>query len=241
MKAEESLKNGGKMAKAPLLDKAKDVLESDSFDNLKKSGKIKRAPKYGGDNKKTHHIAEDTMKEAVVLAMSRIYIPKGVRPGDKNIKKQKGKPVKKSVAISQKTVFHDQLNPNDVINGGQVMQEMDRVSSIAARMHSGEICVTRSSDGFDFKAPAKLGDILTYRASVNRVWNTSMEVGVRVDALNPETGEMWHINSNYFTYIAMDENGQKTTIVPVIPSTKEEKRRFEEAEKRRKIRLKNRK
>lgn len=186
--------------------------------------------------KKKHHIAENTMKEAVDLAMERIFVPKEVH-FKANGRNTKGKPVKKSIAISQKTVFHDQLNPNGVIHGGQIMQEMDRVSSIAARTHSGKTCVTRSSDGFNFKAPAKLGDVLIYKASVNRVWNTSMEVGVRVDALDPETGKIWHINSNYFTYIAMDENGQKTAIVPVTPETKDEKRRFEEAEKRRKIRL----
>ncbi|PIR69449.1 MAG: acyl-CoA thioesterase [Candidatus Niyogibacteria bacterium CG10_big_fil_rev_8_21_14_0_10_46_36] len=225
------------MAKTPPSEKAKELSREHSAAELKKTDKIKPAPEHEGA--RNHHIAENTMKEAVTLAMENLYIPRGVK---KEPTALKSKWVRNSAIKHYDTVFPEQLNPNGTIHGGQIMKKMDLASSISARLHVGNAyCVTKSTDGFDFKAPAFLGDILVYKASVNRVWGTSMEVGVRVDAISPMSGKQWHICSNYFTYVALGADKNKVSIGPVIPITKAEKRRFKEAGGRRKKRLQNNK
>lgn len=117
------------------------------------------------------------------------------------------------------------------------MQIADTLAAIVAKRHCGTVCVTLGIDSVRFQNPAKRGDILVCMASVNKTWSTSMEVGVKVIAEDFRTLEQKDIFSAYFTFVAVDEDHKPVEIVPVIPETALQQKRFEEAEKRRVLRL----
>ena len=121
--------------------------------------------------------------------------------------------------------------------GGQLMHWIDICAALAASKHSGRVCVTASVDKIDFKEPIKLGDVVTLFASVNRAFNTSVEVGVKVKAENFVKQKKLHTNSAYLTFVGVDENSKPVKTNEIVPETKEEKRRFEDALKRRQQRL----
>jgi len=130
-------------------------------------------------------------------------------------------------------VFPNDLNSNDTVFGGMVMGILDRVALVVAERHSERVCVTVSVDSMHFLAPARKGDILIFRAAINRTWRTSMEIGIKVLAQHYQTGEAKHILSAYFTFVAVDDLCQPVAVPAVIPETAMEKRRYEEAEIRR--------
>lgn len=151
----------------------------------------------------------------------------------------KGKPVKDSAIDNQTAlVFPNDLNTYGTLFGGKVLELGDWLCGIIAKRHTGKVCVTLGLDSVRFHASATIGDILVLKAAINRAWNTSMEIGLKVFAENYRTGERKHIFSAYFTFVALDETRKPTKIPPVIPETEEEKRRFKEAEERRQKRLK---
>ena len=153
-----------------------------------------------------------------------------------------GKPVSDSMVIDQVIqVFPNDLNAHGTLFGGRVMQIVDSLAAIVAKRHSGQVCVTLGIDSVRFLNPAYYGDILVCKASVNRTWHTSMEVGVKVYAEDFRTLEKKEILAAYFTFVAVDEQQKAVAVVPVIPETPEQLRRYHEADQRRQYRLSQRK
>ncbi|MBF8263415.1 MAG: Acyl-CoA hydrolase [Parachlamydiales bacterium] len=138
-------------------------------------------------------------------------------------------------AISDQVIeiYPDDLNQEGTLFEGRVMQMVNSLALTVARRHTGCSCVARGIHSLRFMKKASHGDILVCKASVNRSWPLSMEVGVKVVAEDFRTLEQKEILSAYFTFIAIDDDHQPIEIAPVIPETPEEERRFQEAELRR--------
>lgn len=135
--------------------------------------------------------------------------------------------------------------PNDTnqlgnLFGGRLMQWVDIAASIAAQRHSGRLCVTASLDELNFHLPIRLGEVVTLRASVNRVFRTSMEVGVLVTAQGLGQTSTRRATNAYLTLVALDETGIPTPIPGVVPESEDEKRRYQDANDRRQERLSRR-
>lgn len=131
-------------------------------------------------------------------------------------------------------------NNLDHVFGGVILAMMDTASAVSAIRHARSNCVTVSVDRVDFREPIHLGDLVIMKCSVNYVGRTSMEVGVRVEAENLQTGVRRHTNSCYLTFVAIDRNGRPIAVPPLLPETEEETRRFEAAKARRRRRLEER-
>ena len=133
-------------------------------------------------------------------------------------------------------------SPNDAntlgtLFGGKVMALVDLAGSLAAVRHARSPIVTASVGYMTFLHPIHIGQLVILRSQVNRVFRTSMEVGVKVFVENLRTREVKHTSSAYLTFVAIDKEGNRVPIVPVIPETDEERRRFEDAGERRRQRL----
>jgi acyl-CoA hydrolase len=152
----------------------------------------------------------------------------------------KSKTIKNSHVIMHELVLPNDTNVLGNVHGGRVMCLMDICAAMSAYKHARQPVVTASVDRLDFLAPAKKGDILILKSSVNYAHKTSMEIGVRIDAESPFTGEVRHTATAYLTFVAIDENNRPTKIPKIIPETEDEKRRYERAKNRHMIRRKER-
>ena len=123
------------------------------------------------------------------------------------------------------------------VNGGAILNLIDNVAGIVALRHCRTRVVTASIDTMSFLSPVHVGELLILKASVNYVGKTSLEVGVRVETENLRTGERRKTGSAYLTFVAISEEGKPIPVPPLKPETPEEKRRWEEAKKRREERL----
>ena len=132
-------------------------------------------------------------------------------------------------------------NVHGNIQGGKIMKMIDQVAFIAASRHAHSNVVTASADRFDFLSPVFVGNVVLAKASVNYTGTSSMEIGVRVDAECLRSGKIVHVNSAYLTFVALDEEDRPKKIPKIIPETEEEKRRYDEAKKRKEIRMISRK
>ncbi|PIU44756.1 MAG: acyl-CoA thioesterase [Ignavibacteriales bacterium CG07_land_8_20_14_0_80_59_12] len=135
--------------------------------------------------------------------------------------------------------------PNDTnrlgnLLGGRLMHWMDIAAAMASARHANRICVTAAVDELDFLNPVPLGEVVILKASVNRVFRTSMEVGVKVFSEDLRAGTIRHTNSAYLTFVALDDEGHAVEVPQVIPETDEEVRRYNDALQRREIRLQHR-
>lgn len=148
-----------------------------------------------------------------------------------------GKKVSESVVIMGQGMNPENANPAGNVHGGDIMKLIDTAGGIAATRHARAHTVTASIDRMDFHHPVFIGDFLTLKASVNYVGRTSMEVGVRVEAENPITGEKRHTGSAYLTFVALDANKRPIQLPPLILECDEDRHRNSEAAERRKMRL----
>jgi len=143
-------------------------------------------------------------------------------------------------ARSEHIVLPPNTNAHGTCFGGQISAWVDIIAAISAQRASRGPVVTASMDSLHFRRPIPLGHIVTLKAIVNRVWSTSMEVGVKVTAEDPHTGEKTHTCTAYLTFVALDDQGKPRSIDQVTPTTPEETRRWSQAEIRRQGRLKTR-
>jgi acyl-CoA hydrolase len=149
-----------------------------------------------------------------------------------------GKPVSASRSEMTEIVLPAQTNPLGKLLGGHVMHLVDMSAAMAAHRHSGSYVVTASVDYIDFRNPVDLGEIVNLKSQVNRVFHTSLEVGVEVYSENVLTGVRKHTTTAYVTFVAIDEHTRRPKPVPpLILETEEEKQRFREAGERREVRL----
>ncbi len=154
------------------------------------------------------------------------------------MKDHPGKPVSaSSIEGHIYQVFPNDLNPNDTIFGGRIMEIADMLAAACAKMHAECTCATLLVDSLRFLNPARRGEILIFRAAVNRTWKTSMEIGIKVTAKEIGAEETKRVVSAFFTFVALDSNNKPRPVIAVIPETEEQKRRYEEADIRRLKRL----
>jgi len=145
--------------------------------------------------------------------------------------------VKETHVIMHELILPNDTNNLDTVFGGKVMQYMDLCAAMSAYKFARTAVVTASVDRLDFLAPARVGDMLILKSSVNYSHNSSMEIGVRIDAENVKTGKTRHTATAYLTFVSLDESGKPLAVNNIIPETEVEIRRFKEGEVRHKQRV----
>ena len=148
--------------------------------------------------------------------------------------------VRESHAILAELALPGDANNWGFLLGGKLMHLVDICGALAAMKHARCPVVTASADSINFLHPVYMNQLITLQSSVNRVFKTSMEVGVKVIVEDVMTGEKRHTTSAYLTFVAIDEDGKPVPVAPVIPESDEEKRRYDEAGVRREYRLSKR-
>jgi len=152
----------------------------------------------------------------------------------------KPKSAKESEVVMTHLVLPQDANPAGNLHGGVILRHIDTTAGVVAKRHTRGNVVTVSIDRMAFKLPAYMGELLTFKASLNHVGRSSMEIGVRVEAENLRTGEVRHTNSAYLTFVALDDNGKPTPVPPLLLDTPTAQRRHREAELRREMRQRER-
>jgi len=147
------------------------------------------------------------------------------------------KVVRESQSEMVQVVLPNDTNPMGTVLGGTVMHLVDMAGGIAAHRHCGSYVVTASVDHMDFRCPIRVGDLIVLKASVNRAFTSSLEVGVKVFREELLTSRRQHTSSAYLTFVAIDDSGRPKPVPQVIAQTAQEKRRYREAGQRRRWRL----
>jgi uncharacterized protein (TIGR00369 family) len=142
------------------------------------------------------------------------------------------KPVRESRVTMSQRMLPEDANPSGYVHGGAVLKLIDSAAAVAAMRHCRERVVTARLDEMNFLRPVSIGHLLTIRASVNHVGNTSMEVGVRAEAEDLATGETWHVASAYLIFVALDAAGKPAPVPGLIAESEAERRRMEAAKRR---------
>jgi acyl-CoA hydrolase len=146
------------------------------------------------------------------------------------------RPVRDSQSEMAEIVLPNDANPLAALLGGRLMHWIDLAGAMAAHRHSRNYVVTASVDHIDFLVPVRVGDLIILRSSVNRVFQTSMEVGVKVYVENYLADTAEHVASAYLSFVAIDGAGKHLKVPPVIPETDDQQRRYDDAGRRREIR-----
>ncbi|WP_039140007.1 acyl-CoA thioesterase, partial [Flavihumibacter solisilvae] len=137
-----------------------------------------------------------------------------------------------SATIKTEVVCPTDANPMGMLLGGRLVEWMDIAAAITSQTHSGRVCVTASINKVDFIAAANIGDIISIQAKVTRAFVTSMEVVVYAYSKKVLTGQKYLVSEAYFTFVALDDSGKATAVIPLKPVTQEEKTDYHEALKR---------
>ena len=140
----------------------------------------------------------------------------------------KNKTVKKTHVIMHELILPNDTNLLGNVLGGRVMHLMDMCAAMSAYKHARTAVVTASVDRLDFLAPAKMGEIMILKSSVNYTGLSSMEVGVKIESENPKTGDIYHTSSAYLTFVSLNENGKPQRVEDLKPENDIEMRRFNE-------------
>jgi acyl-CoA hydrolase len=146
------------------------------------------------------------------------------------------RPVRDSQSEMAEIVLPNDANPLAALLGGRLMHWIDLAGAMAAHRHSRNYVVTASVDHIDFLVPVRVGDLVILKSSVNRVFQTSMEVGVKVFVEDYIADTAKHVASAHLTFVAVDGAGRRLKVAPVIPETEEQRRRYDDAGRRREIR-----
>src|SRR5690606_3020576 len=149
------------------------------------------------------------------------------------------RPVSYSRTTLTELMIPSYANFGGKIHGGILLSLMDKVAYACASRHAGTYCVTVSVDTVDFLKPVEVGELVSLKASVNYVGNSSIIVGIRVEAENVKTGNVVHTNTCYFTMVAKGDDDKPTRVPPLILEEGRDVRRFIEAMARKKIRQRN--
>lgn len=148
------------------------------------------------------------------------------------------KTVRESQVEMMELVLPNDTNILGNLLGGRLMHWIDIAAALSASMHCNNVAVTAAVDKLVFHQPIHLGNIVRLKASVNRAFNTSMEVGVRVEVEDIKTGVKLHSNTAFLTFVNIDPETKKPMKVPeIIPESEDEKRRYVKALRRREQRL----
>lgn len=143
-----------------------------------------------------------------------------------------GKPASQGKVIIMHWPLPEEANPTGNLYGGNIMRHMDSVGGVCAMRWARDRVVTAAIEHMSFLAPIKPGEIMIFRASVNAVWHTSMEVGIRTEAEDPLTGATRHVCTCYMTFVGVDAGGRPHALPPLIPETDEDRRRMADATRR---------
>ena len=170
--------------------------------------------------------------------MSELKPSLDIRGGDRQLPAKR--PLDSQVILSQLMLPSD-ANPHGTIHGGFVMKLIDEAGGLASMRHARHPTVTVAMDSISFISPVRVGNVLTLHGSVNWVGETSIEVGIRVEAENPITGEITYTNSAFAVYVALDNQDKPCAVPPLILETDEDRRRWTDGEQRQAVRLQRRK
>ena len=146
------------------------------------------------------------------------------------------RPVRDSQSEMAEIVLPNDANPLGALLGGRLMHWIDLAGAMAAHRHSRNYVVTAAIDHMDFWVPVHIGDLVILRSSVNRVFRSSMEVGVKAWVENYILDDCKHVSSAYLTFVAVDAGGRRIQVPAVIPETEDQRRRYDDAGKRRQMR-----
>lgn len=148
-----------------------------------------------------------------------------------------GRPAHESYFEYAEIALPNDANPLGTLFGGKLMQWVDLAASISAARHARCAVVTASIDSLTFLRPVKIGQLVILKSAVNRVFRTSMEIGVKVFVEDLLTGDVQHVSSAYLTFVAVSQDGSHVVLEPIRAETPDEERRFHQAGERRQYRL----
>ncbi len=149
------------------------------------------------------------------------------------------RPVRDSQSEMAEIVLPNDANPLGALLGGRLMHWIDLAGAMAAHRHARNYVITASIDHMDFLVPVHVGDLVILRSSVNRVFRTSMEVGVKVWVENYIQDDCRHVSSAYLTFVAVDAGGRHLQVPAIVPESDDQRRRYDDAGRRRDLRREN--